>query len=122
MHQIISYYHIIFTFIVNHDIIFNSKVLEVYMNHIQLEEMNLSEIVLGTDGYGERISEKTAYNIMDTYILNGGNVIDTARMYTNGESERIVGQYINNNKLREKIYISTKCSHPPLNDMTRYFG
>ena len=86
------------------------------MNNIKLKDMSLSNIVLGTDGYGERIDKKTAFSIMDLYTQNGGNVIDTARLYTNGISESYVGEFISG--IRDTLYISTKCAHPPLSDMS----
>ena len=88
------------------------------MEYIDFCGESLSRIVLGTDGYGERIGKDTAFDIMDFYIEQGGNVIDTARLYCGGESEKIVGQYIKERNIRNKVFISTKCSHPPLEDMT----
>lgn len=87
------------------------------MKYLNLNGMNLSQIVLGTDGYSERIDKKTAFELMDFYVQNGGNVIDTARLYCNGMSERYVGEFIHD--MRDNLYISTKCSHPPLSDMTK---
>lgn len=87
------------------------------MKYIDLCGMNMSQIVLGTDGYGERISEDTARKIMTEYIDNGGNVLDTARLYCGGKSEEIVGRFIADNGLRNKVFISTKCSHPPVGHM-----
>ncbi len=75
-----------------------------------LKDMNLSEVVLGTEGFGQRISKETAFALMDLYIENGGNVIDTARMYCGGICEGVVGEYIKDK--RDKVYISTKCAHP----------
>lgn len=80
------------------------------MNYIDLCGMNLSQIVLGTDGYSQRIDKKTAFELMDFYVNNGGNIIDTARMYCNGISEMYVGEFMKN--IRAKIYISTKCAFP----------
>ncbi len=88
------------------------------MEYIDFCGESLSRIVLGTDGYGERIDKDTAFDIMDFYIEQGGNVIDTARLYCGGESEKLVGQYIKERNIRDKVFISTKCSHPPLDDMT----
>ena len=51
------------------------------MDYIDFCDERLSQIVLGTDGYSERIDKQTAFELMDFYIENGGNVIDTARMY-----------------------------------------
>lgn len=80
------------------------------MNYIKLGEMNLSQIVLGTEGYDERIERNTAYSLMDTYLENGGNVIDTARLYNSGKSEALIGDYLKGE--RDSVYISTKCAHP----------
>lgn len=80
------------------------------MNYIKIGDMNLSQIVLGTEGYDERIDRNTAYNLMDTYLENGGNVIDTARLYNGGKSEVLIGDYLKGK--RDKVYISTKCAHP----------
>ena len=80
------------------------------MNYIKVRDMNLSQIILGTEGYDERIDRKTAYSLMDTYLENGGNVIDTARLYNGGKSEALIGDYIQGK--RDTLYISTKCAHP----------
>lgn len=80
------------------------------MKYIKLCDMNLSQIVLGTEGFDERIDKKTAFEMMDFYLENGGNILDTARMYCGGKSEEAVGEYIKGK--RDNIYISTKCSHP----------
>lgn len=87
------------------------------MVYVNLEDMKLSQFVLGTDGYGERIDKKTAFDIMNEYTYNGGNIIDTARLYCDGMSEKYVGEFIKGK--RDEIYVSTKCAHPPLSDMTK---
>ncbi|MBQ2932079.1 MAG: aldo/keto reductase [Clostridia bacterium] len=80
------------------------------MNYKKLCDMNLSEIVLGTEGYDERIDRNTAFQLMEFYVENGGNIIDTARLYCEGKSEALVGEFIKDK--RDKVYISTKCAHP----------
>lgn len=94
----------------------SKKISEIAMKYIKLKNMNMSQIILGTDGYSERINKETAYELLDFYIGHGGNVIDTARMYCSGESEKLIGEYLKNR--RDKVYISTKCSHPPLDNMS----
>lgn len=81
------------------------------MEYIQLQDMHLSQIVLGTEGFGERIPTETAFQMMQLYLAHGGNVIDTARLYCAGRSEEVVGEFIEGK--RDKVYISTKCAHPP---------
>lgn len=77
-------------------------------------EFNIFPIILGSDYFGNTISEETAFENMDLYIQKGGNVIDTARLYTNGKSEEIIGKYLKDRKLKNKIIISTKAAHPPV--------
>ncbi len=53
-----------------------------------------SKIFLGTAYFGDGISEKEAFLIMDTFRNMGGTHIDTARLYANGISEKIVGKWL----------------------------
>ena len=80
------------------------------MEYKKLCDMNLSNVIIGTEGYGERIDKKTSFELMDFYMSQGGNVIDTARLYCQGKSEEVVGEFIKGK--RDKLYISTKCAHP----------
>ena len=82
------------------------------MKYIDFCDERLSQLVLGTDGDSEKIDIQTAYDIMDLYIENGGNVIDTARSYCGGGAEEIIGKYIKDRGIRDKIFLSTKCSFP----------
>ncbi len=88
------------------------------MDYKNLKDMNLSKIILGTEGFGERIDKDTSFQLMDCYIENGGNVIDTARLYCGGKTEEVVGEYIKGK--RDNLIISTKCAHPvTLQDLTK---
>lgn len=66
-----------------------------------------SKILLGTAYFGETISEKDSFEIMDKYYSLGGRHIDTARLYAEGESEKIVGKWLKERKY-EDIFLSTK--------------
>ncbi|MNC06282.1 L-glyceraldehyde 3-phosphate reductase [compost metagenome] len=47
--------------------------------------------------------------IMNRYMELGGNFIDTANIYTRGQSEEIIGHYMNQDKSRrDRMVISTK--------------
>ncbi len=72
---------------------------------------NSSKILLGTAYFGENISEADSFEIMDTYVALGGNHIDTARLYADGEAERIIGQWFKERK-PENIHLSTKGAFP----------
>ena len=45
-------------------------------------DLYCSEIILGSDYYGESTSFEAASEFMDYYFEIGGNTIDTARLYT----------------------------------------
>ncbi|QUS41033.1 aldo/keto reductase [Tardiphaga alba] len=72
--------------------------------------LRVSPLSLGTMTFGEDwgwgANEAEARRIFDLYVDRGGNLIDTAVNYTNGASERLVGQFIK--AKRERIVLATK--------------
>lgn len=66
-----------------------------------------SKILLGTAYFGDTISEADAFAIMDKYYEMGGRHIDTARLYADGEAEKVVGNWLKDRKPAE-IFVSTK--------------
>ena len=59
--------------------------------------LRVSELCLGTMTFGEEwgygASKDVCRQIFDTYLEAGGNFIDTANLYTNGASERYLGEF-----------------------------
>lgn len=82
-----------------------------------------SRIILGTASYGSSISKDEAFAVMDVYFELGGNVLDTANIYSswepNGEgtSERTVGEWIRSRGVRKRIILGTKGGHPDMENM-----
>lgn len=74
--------------------------------------LRVSELCLGTMTFGEEwgwgASKDTSRQIFDTFVEAGGNFIDTANMYTNGNSEKIVGELIASD--RDRFVVATKYS------------
>lgn len=60
--------------------------------------LHVSRACLGTMMFGHSetapCSEGESRRIIDAFIGDGGNFIDTANMYTSGESEEVVGRAI----------------------------
>ena len=60
--------------------------------------LRVSELALGTMTFGEEWNwgsdKETSKTIFDMYANADGNFIDTANLYTNGTSERYVGDFI----------------------------
>lgn len=52
------------------------------------------EHALGTMTFGGEADEPTSHAIIDTYVAAGGNLIDTANIYTEGRSEEIIGRWL----------------------------
>lgn len=70
-----------------------------------------SKILLGTAYFGDTISKKDAFEIMDKYCDMGGTHIDTARLYAGGESETVIGEWLKDRK-PENMLVSTKGGYP----------
>ncbi|NBK91759.1 aldo/keto reductase [bacterium 1XD21-13] len=85
-------------------------------------DLSLYPIGLGTVDAGLKWEGLDADRIIGTYLEQGGNVIDTAHVYSDwvpGErarSERVVGDWLSRSKKRSQIVLITKGGHP---DMTR---
>jgi aryl-alcohol dehydrogenase-like predicted oxidoreductase len=64
--------------------------------------LRVSEICLGTMGFGREwgwgAPRKTCRAIFDAYAEAGGNFLDTANRYTEGTSERYVGEFIRSDR------------------------
>ena len=82
------------------------------MNYTLLGKSGLkvSELCLGTMGFGQEwnwgADKETSFKILDTYANAGGNFLDTANRYTEGTSERILGEYMKSN--RDHFVVATK--------------
>ena len=74
--------------------------------------LRVSEICLGTMTFGEDwgwgASKDESHRIFDAFAELGGNFIDTSCNYTNGTSERFVGEFIASD--RDHFVIGTKYS------------
>ena len=72
--------------------------------------LRVSPIALGTMTFGQDwgwgADADEARRIFDLYIDHGGNFVDTAVNYTDGASERIVGESIKDK--RDRIVLATK--------------
>lgn len=72
--------------------------------------LRVSQIALGTMTFGEAAEwsrpEAACRQVFDAYVEAGGNFIDTANMYTGGESERMVGRFIAAD--RERFVVASK--------------
>lgn len=68
----------------------------------------VSHLALGTMSWGHDTDEDDASNQMSAYVDAGGNFVDTADVYVDGESERVLGRLLTNVVKRTEIVIATK--------------
>ena len=74
-------------------------------------DLQVSKIGLGCVTFGREIDEDAAFEIMDYAVENGINFFDTAAVYGEGSSERIIGRWLRACGLQGRIVVETKISH-----------
>jgi aryl-alcohol dehydrogenase-like predicted oxidoreductase len=71
---------------------------------------NLSRLVLGSMVFSREALELT-YEMLDSWLELGGNVVDSAHVYGGGESERAIGLWLKERGRRDDLVILTKGAH-----------
>jgi aryl-alcohol dehydrogenase-like predicted oxidoreductase len=66
----------------------------------------LGTMTFGNKSWGSR--DDSSKSIVDAYLDAGGNFIDTADIYSGGRSEELVGKFIAERSLRDKVVLATK--------------
>ncbi len=70
--------------------------------------LEIFPLSLGTNVLGRAIDEPTAFAVLDAYVEAGGNCIDTADVYSVGESELILGRWMKTRGNRDRVIMATK--------------
>jgi aryl-alcohol dehydrogenase-like predicted oxidoreductase len=72
--------------------------------------LRVSELCLGAMTFGEEwgwgASKEECHKIFNAYVDAGGNFIDTANKYTEGTSEKYIGEFIASD--RDRFVLATK--------------
>lgn len=76
----------------------------------------ITPLMLGGNVFGFTADEKASFAVLDAFVDRGGNIIDTADVYSNwvpghvgGESETVLGKWLaQGGGRREKVLIATK--------------
>src|SRR5882757_5911088 len=70
---------------------------------LRVSELALGAMSFGTEwGWGTEKNE--ARKMLDLYIDNGGNFVDTANVYTNGSSEKMLGEFLGEKPANRSFY------------------
>jgi aryl-alcohol dehydrogenase-like predicted oxidoreductase len=85
------------------------------METTTLGPLTVSRICLGTMLMGGKTPREEAYRMLDRYVEEGGNFLDTADVYGDGESERTLAPWLA--ERRDEVVLATKLrmevSDPP---------
>ncbi len=68
----------------------------------------LGTMTFGNSGWGS--PDDVSASIFNAYVDAGGNFIDTADVYSGGRSEELLGRFIADRTLRDRIVLATKWS------------
>src|ERR671918_2507089 len=85
------------------------------MDTTSLGPLTVSRLALGAMLMGESTPEDEAHRMLDRFLEAGGNLIDTADVYGDGTSERVLAPWLA--KHRDEVVVATKVrmkvSDPP---------
>ncbi|GAB3786573.1 aldo/keto reductase [Dyella agri] len=87
--------------------------------------LSIAPLVFGGNVFGWSADEARSFELLDAFVDGGGNLIDTADVYsawvpgnTGGESETIIGKWLRKSGKRDRVLIATKVAkwaeHPGL--------
>ncbi|MBD8872706.1 aldo/keto reductase [Rhodanobacter sp. DHB23] len=90
--------------------------------------LSIAPLVFGGNVFGWSADEARSFELLDAFVDGGGNLVDTADVYSawvpgnaGGESETIIGKWLKKSGKRDKVLIATKVAkwaeHPGLSPM-----
>ncbi len=90
------------------------------MKKLANTDLQVSSMCLGGNVFGWTVDERGAFDVLDAFAAGGGNFLDTADQYTSwvagnlgGESEEIIGRWMEHRGNRDQIVLATKVGKAP---------
>ena len=78
------------------------------MERRKLGGVSISRLGLGTMTWGRDTDENEAAQQLQHFVEAGGNLVDTAAVYADGDAERVLGGFIGTLIKRDDLFIATK--------------
>ncbi len=74
----------------------------------------VSTLTLGTMTFGQETDEAGAHSQLDAFVDAGGTLVDTADVYTGGQSEQIVGRWLGSRpaSVTDRVVLASKGRFP----------
>ena len=82
------------------------------MRTIVLPGINRPVSCIALGGRFGEVAEDLSFALLDEYSALGGNIVDTAHSYAEGQSERLIGRWIASRRNRQAIIVVDKGCHP----------
>ncbi|MEW9624669.1 aldo/keto reductase [Rhodanobacter geophilus] len=90
--------------------------------------LSIAPLVFGGNVFGWSADEARSFELLDAFVDGGGNLVDTADVYSawvpgnaGGESETIIGKWLKRSGKRDRVLIATKVAkwagHPGLSPL-----
>ncbi len=73
---------------------------------LRVSPLALGTMTFGNESWGSEDAESK--RIFDRYVEQGGNFIDVADVYADGKSEEVVGRFVAEGNLHDRLVIATK--------------
>ena len=70
--------------------------------------LKVSSIGMGCVTFGREIDQSASFEVLDRALERGINLFDTAAAYAGGASETVLGRWISERGIRDKIVLATK--------------
>ncbi|MFZ0323286.1 MAG: aldo/keto reductase [Actinomycetes bacterium] len=81
--------------------------------HLGASGLTVSRLALGTMTWGRDTDEHEAKDQLESFVAAGGTLVDTADVYADGESERLLGRFLDDVVARDEIVLATKAVSMP---------
>jgi aryl-alcohol dehydrogenase-like predicted oxidoreductase len=85
------------------------------LRRIGQSELETPPLILGGNVFDWTVDETTSFAVLDAFVAGGGRMIDTADIYmaiipgkVGGESETVIGKWLQRRKRRDDVLITTK--------------
>src|SRR5438874_11558414 len=79
----------------------------------------VSRLALGTMTWGRDTTSDDAADQLKTFVAAGGNLLDTADVYGDGEAEAVIGALLGTAVPRDDVLIATKAGLRPTRERRR---
>ena len=83
-------------------------------------DLRPSALCFGSVTFGSALDASSAFRLLDIFFEQGGTFLDTAHVYGAwvpnglGLSERVIGQWMKERHVRQRVVLATKGAHPEL--------